>query len=247
MKLSINLNKIALIRNSRGSNNPDIEYFAKLALDEDILGLTVHPRPDGRHIIYDDLVKIKAITDEYKKEFNIEGNPIEKESLNYKGFIPIIKEFKPTQATLVPDSTNQLTSDHGWEINDLNNADYIKSIKDECSRCSVFINAGTDLKELKNNYVDSIEIYTGPYADAVLKNNSKLIDAELSKIIFTCETAKNLGMRINAGHDLDLNNLPMLKELNLIDEVSIGHAIISESLNNGFKNTIQQYIKLING
>tara|TARA_B100000965_G_C19002802_1_gene503219 strand:- start:191 stop:526 length:336 start_codon:yes stop_codon:yes gene_type:complete len=111
----------------------------------------------------------------------------------------------------------------------------------------VFINAGTDLKELKNNYVDSIEIYTGPYADAVLKNNSKLIDTELSKIIFTCETAKNLGMRINAGHDLDLNNLPMLKELNLIDEVSIGHAIISESLNKGFKNTIQQYIKLING
>ena len=247
MKLSINLNKIALLRNSRGSNNPDIEEYARTALEFDILGLTAHPRPDNRHITYDDLICIKQLTSEYSKEFNIEGNPQETMSSNYKGFISLIEEFKPTQATLVPDATNQLTSDHGWEIQDLNSADYIQNIKKNCDRCSVFINAGANLNELTNDAVDSIEIYTGPFAEAVKQNNTESITNELSKIIYTTEIAKERNMRVNAGHDLDLINLPYLIETNLIDEVSIGHAIISESLNQGFKNTINQYIELING
>ncbi|MFL2487736.1 MAG: pyridoxine 5'-phosphate synthase [Gammaproteobacteria bacterium] len=247
MKLSINLNKIALLRNSRGSNNPDIKEFAITALEENILGLTVHPRPDNRHITYDDLKRIKILTSEYNKEFNIEGNPVEAPSSRYKGYIQLIEEFKPTQATLVPDATNQLTSDHGWEIQDLNTANYIENIKKNCIRCSVFINAGTNLNELSNNAIDAIEIYTGPFADAVKQKNSKLIDNELSKIVFTSEIAKQRNMRVNAGHDLDLINLPLLIDLNLIDEVSIGHAIISESLNKGFKKTISEYIKLIHG
>ncbi|RZO23641.1 MAG: pyridoxine 5'-phosphate synthase [SAR86 cluster bacterium] len=247
MKLSINLNKIALLRNSRGSNNPDIAEYAITALEENILGLTVHPRPDNRHITYDDLICIKNLTDEYNKEFNIEGNPQEVASLNYKGFIPLIEEFKPTQATLVPDATNQLTSDHGWAIQDLNSANYIHNIKKNCTRCSVFINAGANLNDLKNEAIDSIEIYTGPFAAAVKQNNADLVDKELSKIIYTSEIAKQRNMRVNAGHDLDLINLPYLIETNLIDEVSIGHAIISESLNQGFKKTINQYIELING
>ena len=130
MKLSINLNKIALIRNSRGSISPSIEYFARTALEENILGLTAHPRPDNRHIRYEDLVLIRALTDEYQKEFNIEGNPLELTSSEYKGYLAIIEEFKPTQATLVPDDTNQLTSDHGWSIDDLEDEAFTDQIKD---------------------------------------------------------------------------------------------------------------------
>mgnify|MGYP001179060069 FL=1 len=247
MKLSINLNKIALIRNSRGSISPSLEYFAKTALDANILGLTAHPRPDNRHIRHEDLVLIKALTTEYQKEFNIEGNPFEPPSSEYKGYLSIINEFKPTQATLVPDDTSQLTSDHGWDLNDLNSKNFADSIKVNCSRCSAFVDAGTDLSLLKNKNINAVEIFTGPYADAYKSGDKELLDKELKKLIFTAESAKREGLRVNAGHDLDLNNLTLLKELDLIDEVSIGHAIISESLDKGFKNTIQQYINLING
>jgi pyridoxine 5-phosphate synthase len=247
MKLSINLNKIALIRNSRGSISPNLEYFARTALEENILGLTAHPRPDNRHIRYEDLELIKKLTDEYQKEFNIEGNPLELSSSEYRGYLTLIEEFKPTQATLVPDGTNQLTSDHGWDINDLNDEKFSDPIIKNCDRCSVFINAGTDLRLLKNKNINAIEIYTGPYADAHKSGNEELLDKELNKIILTAESARDQGLRVNAGHDLDLCNLPLLRERNLIDEVSIGHAIISESIDKGFKTTIRQYINVING
>tara|TARA_B100001027_G_scaffold159339_1_gene112440 strand:+ start:62 stop:805 length:744 start_codon:yes stop_codon:yes gene_type:complete len=247
MKLSINLNKIALIRNSRGSISPNLEYFARTALEENILGLTAHPRPDNRHIRYEDLELINKLTNEYQKEFNIEGNPLELPSSEYRGYLALIKEFKPTQATLVPDDTNQLTSDHGWDINDLNDGNFTDSIINNCNRCSVFIDAGTDLSLLKNKNINAIEIYTGPYADAYKLGDKELLKKELKKIIFTAESARNQGLRVNAGHDLDLNNLPLLKEHEIIDEVSIGHAIISESLDKGFKTTIRQYIKITNG
>ena len=247
MKLSINLNKIALIRNSRGSISPNLEYFARTALEENILGLTAHPRPDNRHIRYEDLELIKKLTDEYQKEFNIEGNPLEQPSSKYRGYLALIEEFKPTQATLVPDDTNQLTSDHGWDISELNGENFTSSIINNCDRCSVFINAGTDLSSLNNKNINAIEIYTGPYADAHKSGDKELLDIELKKIIFTAESAREAGLRVNAGHDLDLNNIPLLRERDLIDEVSIGHAIISESLDKGFKTTIRQYIKTING
>ena len=247
MKLSINLNKIALIRNSRGSISPNLEYFARTALEENILGLTAHPRPDNRHIRYEDLELIKKLTDEYQKEFNIEGNPLEQPSSKYRGYLALIEEFKPTQATLVPDDTNQLTSDHGWDINELNGENFTSSIISNCDRCSVFINAGTDLNSLNNKNINAIEIYTGPYADVHKSGNKELLDIELKKIIFTAESAREQGLRVNAGHDLDLSNIPLLKEHDLIDEVSIGHAIISESLDKGFKTTIRRYIETING
>ena len=247
MKLSINLNKIALIRNSRGSISPNLEYFARTALEENILGLTAHPRPDNRHIRYEDLELIKKLTDEYQKEFNIEGNPLEQPSLKYRGYLALIEEFKPTQATLVPDDTNQLTSDHGWDISELHGENFTSSIINNCDRCSVFINAGTDLSSLNNKNINAIEIYTGPYADAHKAGDKELLDTELKKIIFTAESAREAGLRVNAGHDLDLSNIPLLRERDLIDEVSIGHAIISESLDKGFKTTIRQYIKTING
>ena len=247
MKLSINLNKIALIRNSRGSISPNLEYFARTALEENILGLTAHPRPDNRHIRYEDLELIKKLTDEYQKEFNIEGNPLEQASSKYRGYLALIEEFKPTQATLVPDDTNQLTSDHGWDISELNGENFTSSIINNCDRCSVFVNAGTDLSSLNNKNINAIEIYTGPYAVAHKSGNKELLDIELKKILFTAESAREGGLRVNAGHDLDLSNIPLLRERDLIDEVSIGHAIISESLDKGFKTTIRQYIKTING
>ena len=247
MKLSINLNKIALIRNSRGSISPNLEYFARTALEENILGLTAHPRPDNRHIRYEDLQLIKKLTDEYQKEFNIEGNPLEQPSSKYRGYLALIEEFKPTQATLVPDDTNQLTSDHGWDISELNGENFTSSIINNCDRCSIFVNAGTDLSSLNNKNINAIEIYTGPYAVAHKSGNKELLDIELKKIIFTAESAREVGLRVNAGHDLDLSNIPLLRERDLIDEVSIGHAIISESLDKGFKSTIRQYIKTING
>ena len=145
MKLSVNLNKIALLRNSRGGHQPDLEYFAKEALDEDIIGLTVHPRPDERHIKHSDLDLIKNITEQFKKELNIEGNPLEKESKSYIGFMEILRKYKPTQATQVPDTTSQITSDHGWNMADVNSLDLIIEIRFNSSRCSIFVDAETDL------------------------------------------------------------------------------------------------------
>ena len=247
MKLSVNLNKIALLRNSRGGREPNLEYFAKEALDEDIIGLTVHPRPDERHIKHSDLDLIKNITEQFKKELNIEGNPLEKESKSYIGFMEILRKYKPTQATLVPDSTSQITSDHGWNVADVNSLDLIKEIRFNSSRCSIFVDAETDLDLLMNKDINAIEIYTGPYANAVDQDNKNKIELELLKIKNLSLKAKELGLRVNAGHDLNLDNLPELRKLDLIDEVSIGHAIITQSLIDGFKQTIKKYLEVING
>ena len=247
MKLSINLNKIALLRNSRGGQQPDLEYFAKKALDEDIIGLTAHPRPDERHIKHSDLELIKNITDQYTKEFNIEGNPLEGESKQYIGFMEIVRKYKPTQTTLVPDSTSQITSDHGWEITKVNSLNLTNDVRSNSARCSIFVDADSDLDLLTNKDINAIEIYTGPYAQAVLENDSHQTELEVEKIKNLSSKAKELGLRVNAGHDLNLKNLPELRKLDLIDEVSIGHAIITQSLIDGFNNTIKKYLEVING
>ena len=247
MKLSINLNKIALLRNSRGGHQPDLEYFAKKALDEDIIGLTAHPRPDERHIKHSDLELIKNITDQYTKEFNIEGNPLEGESKQYIGFMEIVRKYKPTQTTLVPDSTSQITSDHGWEITKVNSLNLTNDVRSNSARCSIFVDADSDLDLLTNKDINAIEIYTGPYAQAVLEDDSHQTELEVEKIKNLSSKAKELGLRVNAGHDLNLKNLPELRKLDLIDEVSIGHAIITESLIDGFNNTIKKYLEVTNG
>jgi len=247
MKLSINLNKIALLRNSRGGHQPDLEYFAKKALDEDIIGLTAHPRPDERHIKHSDLELIKNITDQYTKEFNIEGNPLEGESKQYIGFMEIVRKYKPTQTTLVPDSTSQITSDHGWEITKVNSLNLTNDVRSNSARCSIFVDADSDLDLLTNKDINAIEIYTGPYAQAVLEDDSHQTELEVEKIKNLSYKAKELGLRVNAGHDLNLKNLPELRKLDLIDEVSIGHAIITESLIDGFNNTIKKYLEVTNG
>jgi len=231
-RLSVNVNKIATLRNARGGNNPDL---LKIALDCEAFGaqgITVHPRPDERHIRYSDVVVLK---NHIKTEFNIEGNPREKK------FVDLVLEIKPTQVTLVPDTLNQLTSDHGWDT--ISNKDFltdiIKEFKNHNIRTSIFVDA--DLKMLegaKSVGTDRIELYTESYA----ANYSRNAEDAIKPFVAASKLAFELGLGLNAGHDLDLNNLKYLKQ-NLVGllEVSIGHALICDALYFGLENAIQLY------
>ena len=241
---------MALIRNSRGNDNPSLTDYAYKCIELGVDGLTLHPRPDHRHATSQDAINLSKLCKENNIEFNLEGNPFSMPKGEFIGFQELCAHTNPEQVTLVPDDLQQITSDHGWQPGFLDDElnKFIRSLKDSNARTSLFIDANVDSVEYAQEIgFDRIEIYTGPFAAAVKQNNADLIDKELSKIIYTSEIAKQRNMRVNAGHDLDLINLPYLIETNLIDEVSIGHAIISESLNQGFKKTINQYIKLING
>ena len=251
MKLSVNLNKISLLRESRGGVLPSFYDFAKLALDQNVAGITLHPRPDQRHIIEDDIKTAFELIKQYKKELNIEGNPVESAINNYKGYLTLIKQYKPHQATLVPDSSSQLTSDHGWDISHSKQLiDFATEIRESSNICSIFIDTDITEKELElilNTNINAIELYTGPYAEACLSESKSEIGNEISKIRILAESAKEKGLKINAGHDLNTKNLPALRKLDLIDEVSIGHAIICESLSKGFEKTVNEYIDICNG
>ena len=249
MNLSINLNKIALLRNARGEDSPSLLYFANQALKHDIAGLTLHPRLDLRHIKPDDVYLLKKIVEDEGKLLNIEGNPLEARRDNFPGYCEIIEEAKPYQATLVPDDSSQITSDHGWQSS---RKDVLNScaarIKPNVSVLSIFVDSDTEnLVELISSDINAIEIFTGPYAKAFATGKQNLIDEELKRIEKISLQAKDLGLQVNAGHDLDINNLKPLVKLKLIDEVSIGHAIIGDSLINGFNTTINNYLEIING
>lgn len=254
MNFSLNLNKIALLRNARGEDYPKLEDYAYRAIDLGIDGLTLHPRPDQRHATCDDVLSISSICKETNIEFNIEGNPFSEPTATYNGFINLVNQSKPEQVTLVPDSLDQITSDHGWnpnfKVDKLSSA--IKNIHSfgVGSRVSLFIdtiynnNINYDVLDycLKVG-ADTIEIHTGPYSKAIASNDFTIIDS----LRLLLEKAKDKGLNINAGHDLNLSNLSHLKNLNLIDEVSIGHAIIVDALNYGFDDTIKKYIDIIKG
>ena len=243
-KLSVNINKIALIRNSRKGNNPSLEFFSKKIIESGAHGITVHPRPDLRHIRPDDLSDISLITKELDVEFNIEGNPYEERLGDYPGFLNLIDAVKPSQCTLVPDDSNQLTSDHGWNIHSEQNKlkDVLTYLKQNNIRSSVFIDPDiSQLDAAKDIGVDRIEIYTGPFAEAFEKNDENTLATYREAI----EYANNINIEVNAGHDLNLKNLATLLSYGNIKEVSIGHALISESLIHGIENTIQKYTKII--
>ena len=231
-KLSININKIATLRNSRGGNNPDV---LKAAIDVQRFGadgVTVHPRPDERHIRYSDVRVIKNII---TTEFNIEGNCREQK------FIDLVLEVKPNQVTLVPDALNQITSDHGW--NTIENKSYlqemIKIFKSGGIRVSIFVDPVIEMVEgAAQTGTDRIELYTEAYAKHFHENKEKAI----ASYIAAAQKAKDLGLGLNAGHDLDLNNLKYFKQnIPWVDEVSIGHALISDALYLGLENTVQMY------
>ena len=232
-KLSVNINKFATLRNSRGGNNPDV---IKAAIDVQRFGgdgVTVHPRPDERHIRYNDVREIKKII---TTEFNIEGNCTEQK------FVDLVLETKPDQVTLVPDTLGQLTSDHGWDT--LKNKDYLKNMisvfKKAGIRVSIFVDP--DIKMVQGaaeTGTDRIELYTEGYAKQYAAGNPQ---SAVQPYVDASKKAKELGLGLNAGHDLDLTNLRFLKEnIPWLDEVSIGHSLVCDAIYLGFENTIQLY------
>ncbi|MFL5788879.1 MAG: pyridoxine 5'-phosphate synthase [Flavisolibacter sp.] len=232
-KLSVNINKIATLRNSRGGNNPDILKAANDIQRFGADGITVHPRPDERHIRYNDVREIKKLI---STEFNIEGNSKEQK------FIDLVLEVKPDQVTLVPDELNQLTSDHGWDT--LKNRDYLKEIipvfKKARIRVSLFVDPVIEMIDgAAKTGTDRIELYTESYARYYSSGNRQ---QGVTPYVAAAKKAKELGLGLNAGHDLDLHNLKYFKQnIPWIDEVSIGHALISDALYLGLENTIQLY------
>ncbi len=231
--LSVNINKIATLRNARGGNNPDV---IKVALDCEKFGadgITVHPRPDERHITYKDVHDLKKVL---TTEFNIEGNPTEEK------FVRLVLETKPHQVTLVPDAQGQLTSDHGWDT--IKHQEYliqtIALFKDAGIRVSIFVDPITAMVEAAvTTGTDRIELYTESYATAFAKGNKETAIVPYSE---AAKLAHQLGLGINAGHDLDLQNLAYFKnEVPHLNEVSIGHALVCDSLYLGLHNTIQLY------
>jgi len=232
-KLSVNINKIATLRNARGGNNPDV---LKIALDCERFGaqgITVHPRPDERHIRYRDVLQLKDIV---KTEFNIEGYPDDR-------YMKIIREAKPAQATLVPDPPDAITSSAGWDT--VEHAEFLKDVirqlKSEGVRVSVFVDPSLRMVEGAAAVgADRIELYTEPYAYQYPLRK----ELAVKPYVESAKLAKELGLGINAGHDLDLTNLKFLKQnIPYLDEVSIGHALISDALYYGLENTIQLYLR----
>lgn len=232
-KLSVNINKFATLRNARGGNNPNV---VQAAIDAQIFGadgITVHPRPDERHIRYNDVREIKKII---TTEFNIEGNPTE------QSFVDLVLETKPHQVTLVPDALGQITSNHGW--NTIKHKDYLAGIisifKNAGIRVSIFVDPVMDIIESAAlTGTDRIELYTESYAIQAAQNSATEV---LNEYVAAANKAKELGLGINAGHDLDLKNLRQFKQaIPFLDEVSIGHALICDAIYLGFENTIQMY------
>jgi len=237
-KLSVNINKIATLRNSRGGNNPDL---IKTAIDIQTFGaqgITVHPRPDERHIRYADVFELKK---KITTEFNIEGN------CNEDKFVHLVLENKPEQVTLVPDSKGQLTSDHGWDT--IKNQDYLIEMIDVFKkagiRVSIFVDPVIEMVEgAKKTGTDRIELYTENYAKEFQKGNH---EEAIAPYIEAAKKAVELGLGINAGHDLDLQNLKYFSEnIPGLLEVSIGHALISDALYLGLENAVQLYKRQLN-
>ncbi|MEO7067984.1 MAG: pyridoxine 5'-phosphate synthase [Rhodanobacter sp.] len=243
--LSVNLNKIAVLRNSRGGHEPDICDAARVCIDNGCGGITVHPRPDQRHVRPAD---VRALADVVRGrvEFNIEGNPFAGPRGDYPGLIALAREVHPTQVTLVPDSDGQITSDHGFEL--ARDADKLRPLITELRelncRISLFVNAAPqDFSVAKEWGVERIEIYTGPYAQAFAEGRP---DVALAACIDTARLAHRAGMAVNAGHDLSQANLGTFKTaLPGLAEVSIGHALIGEALYQGLASTVRQYLQIL--
>lgn len=232
-RLSVNLNKVALIRNSRGANYPDLLQVAQDCERFGAQGITIHPRPDQRHARYDDVVALKDVV---TTELNIEGYPSEK-------FMEVVLSARPDQVTLVPDEPGQLTSDHGWDTVGRREelSAIIEKLKGEGIRTSIFVDPdNTILEGAVEVGTDRVEFYTGPYAAGYAEDKV----AAIAPFAAASRYAAGLGLGINAGHDLNLDNLSYLVSLLPdLQEVSIGHALISDALYYGLSNTIQLYLQ----
>lgn len=232
-KLSVNINKIAVIRNSRGGNMPDVLLAAENIERFGGEGITVHPRPDGRHIRYDDVRALKNIV---TTELNIEGNPID-------SFTDLVLEVVPSQVTLVPDAHNAITSNAGWDT--IANREFlaakVEEFKSKGIRVSIFVDPVVDMvRGAKECGADRVELYTEAYAAGYEADR----EAAIAPYVAAAEEARRLGLGLNAGHDLNLDNLRYFVErIPYVDEVSIGHALISDALYYGLENTVQLYLR----
>ena len=240
--LSVNVNKVAVLRNSRGGGEPDVQAAALACLEAGAQGITVHTRPDRRHIVAEDLPPLAALVRRFGVELNIEGNPFAPPRPGYPGLLALCEQVRPAQVTLVPDSDGQLTSDHGFtfdgDIAAL--ASQVAAFKALGCRVSLFVDAGVaGLEKAAALGADRIEIYTGPFAEAFAAGDAA---SELALCADTARRARVAGLGVNAGHDLSLVNLNFLyKNIPWMDEVSIGHALISDALYLGLEKTIHEY------
>lgn len=239
--LSVNVNKIALLRNSRGTNFPDLQVFVRRILDQGVCGITVHPRPDERHITRRDAHELTALLRDYPGvEFNIEGYPSEK-------FLALIETLRPAQCTLVPDEPGQLTSDHGWDavVHEQRLKSIVEQLRQWGVRSSLFLDPDpSQIDAVRRIGADRIELYTEAYARAYASGDADHCKTVLSSYQQTARAACEAGIGVNAGHDLNLKNLATFLGIGDIIEVSIGHALIVESLEMGLDDVLALYLAI---
>ena len=250
-RLSVNLNKIAVLRNSRGGAMPDPAEAARVCLDAGAHGLTLHPRPDARHARADDVMALAAMAHERGVELNLEGNPFAAPRTGYPGFVALCRAARPAQATLVPDDDGQITSDHGFDFerDGARLAPLVAELKALGCRVSLFADAHPDpraaavVDAAAATGADRIEIYTGPFADAHAAGDAR---SALATCADTARRAHAAGLGVNAGHDLSQSNLrDFLTAVPHVEEVSIGHALIAEALYDGLATTVSRYLALL--
>lgn len=253
--LSVNVNKIAVLRNSRGGDVPDVVQAARVCIEAGAHGITVHPRPDARHIRADDVFALAELTRAHGVEFNVEGNPFAPPREGYPGLLPLCEAVRPTQATLVPDGDGQLTSDHGFDFARDGAAltPLVARLKAWGCRTSVFVDADRDIEASPGHDVeraaacgaDRVELYTGPYAAAHAAGHATDILAGYAAVARRAQAA---GLGVNAGHDLSQRNLrDFLEQVPDVLEVSIGHALIDEALYDGLATTVAAYRRIVDG
>jgi pyridoxine 5-phosphate synthase len=240
-KLSVNLNRVALLRNSRNIGIPSVIDAARTVLKAGAYGVTVHPRPDQRHIKPEDVYELATLlkTEFHTAEYNIEGNPLE------TGFMELVCEVKPTQCTLVPDTPDAFTSDHGWDLQTDGDRllPLLQQLKALNIRVSLFMDAEpSQMVQAKAIGADRVELYTEPYATAFREGT---VDSVLPQYAIAAKAAQAAGLGVNAGHDLNLKNLGLFCSIPTVLEVSIGHALMAEALESGLFNTVQAYLEIL--
>jgi pyridoxine 5-phosphate synthase len=252
-RLSVNLNKVALVRNARGGGRPDVRALGRVCLSAGAHGLTLHPRPDGRHARADDVRALAALCRDAGREMNVEGNPFEgaatgADGYAFPGFLALVGEVRPDQVTLVPDAPGQTTSDHGWEVSrDADRlAPIIAHLRAQGARVSLFVGArARDVAAAAAVGADRVELYTGPYAEAFAAGRAADV---LPAYRAAADAARDAGLGLNAGHDLDLGNLaPLLRALPGVCEVSIGQALVADALERGLAAAVRAYLAEIEG
>ena len=256
--LSVNLNKVALLRNARGGLAPSVTAAAETVLSAGADGITVHPRPDQRHIRPEDVLSLARLLESRSAsrslaEFNIEGNPFADVRDNgYPGFDALIEQARPQQATLVPDGDNQLTSDHGFDLRGDNEALIGKIRRYQSLGCRVSLFMDPDLEQIalaQEIGADRVELFTGPFAEAVAAFgiDHPRSHASLASYQAAARRAVELGLGVNAGHDLDVDNLALFRRINEVSEVSIGHALIARALDDGLTATVRAFRRALDG